>query len=175
MNGTRNKILLFLVGILLLANIVMLVFFVGKKAPEKNDRSHNSSGRSRSEVMREFLKDSVGFNEQQLTQFDQLRQHHRDNVKTLFEDMRVAKIAFYRQSGQSDTAAQMAAADVIAQKQKALDLAFFNHFQDVRRLCTPEQLGRYDSLVQKIVRRMVSGPGGRGEPRQKKEDKQIKK
>jgi periplasmic protein CpxP/Spy len=172
MNGSRNKILLFLVGILLLANIVMLVFFVGKKSPGK-DRSH-SSGRSRSEVMRDFLKDSVGFNEQQLAQFDQIREQHRDSVKTLFDDMRNAKMAFYKQAGQSDTAAQMAAADVIAQKQKALDVAFFTHFQDIRQLCTPEQITRYDSLVQKIVRRMVSG-GPRGEPRQKKEDKQIKK
>lgn len=171
MNGSRTKILLFLVGILLLANIVMLVFFVGKKSPEKPPASHYG-GRSRSEVMRELLRDSVGFSQQQLAQFDQLRQTHRESVKQLFDEMRIAKLGFYKLTAPADSAALSTAAEAIAQKQKQLDLTFFKHFQDVRQLCTPDQTARYDSLVQKIVRRMVSG---RGEPRQKKDDKEVKK
>ena len=46
------------------------------------------------------------------------------------------------------------ASDVIAQKQKALDLQTFNHFKKVRALCTPEQQAKYDSMIQRMFRKM---------------------
>ncbi len=171
MNSSRNKILLFLVGILLLTNIAMLVFFLGKKGPDKQ-----RAPRDRSSVVREHLKDSVGFTEQQLAQYDQLRQQNRENMKPLFEDLGNAKLEFYKyvnQSGPADSASQAAAA-AIGEKQKALDLAFFNHFRQVRALCTPGQLPKYDSLVQHIIRRMVAPPH-RGDHKEKKPGEEEKK
>jgi periplasmic protein CpxP/Spy len=172
MQNSRYKVLLLLVGILLLTNGVLLLFFVGKKEPKEKQHTR----RDRSAVMREFLKDSVGFNDQQLAQFDQVREQHQQNVRTLFEDMRKAKLSFYQlfNQGSSADSANQAAASVIAEKQKALDLAFFNHFREVRTLCQPEQLPRYDSLIQQIVRRMVSPPR-RGDPKQKKDEQAVKK
>ena len=166
----RTKILTFLVGILLLTNIALVVFFVGK-GPEKQQRR----GGDRSAAVREFLKDSVGFNEQQLAQYDQLRQQNRDNMRPLFEDLGNAKMAYYKFINQpaGDSAGQAAAA-LIGEKQKVLDMAFFNHFRQVRELCTPDQQVKYDSMVQQVIRRMVAPPR-RGDHKQRKTDKQIKK
>src|SRR5215213_8083814 len=127
MNSSKNKVLLFLVGILLLTNIAMLVFFVWKKNPDEKPRSGRSD---RSSAVREFLKDSIGFNDQQLAQYDQLRQHNREAMRPLFEDLGNAKLNYYRFVSQpaADSASQ-AAATVIGEKQKALDMAFFNHFR----------------------------------------------
>lgn len=167
----RTKILTFLVGILLLTNIVLLVFFVGKSPEKRGPRS----GGDRSSAVREFLKDSIGFNEQQLAQYDQLRQHNRDNMRPLFEDLGNAKMAYYKFINQAaaDSAGQAAAA-LIGEKQKALDMAFFNHFRQVRELCTPEQQSKYDSMVQQVIRKMVAPPR-RGDHKQRKTDKQLKK
>jgi protein CpxP len=171
MQNSKYKVLLLLVGILLVTNAVLLLFFVGKKPKEKQRTRHD-----RSAVMREFLKDSVGFNDQQLAQFDQIRDQHQQDVRVLFEDMRKAKLSFYQLLNQSASAdsANQAAASVIADKQKALDLAFFKYFQQVRTICRPEQVTRYDSLVQQIIRRMVSPPR-RGDSKQKKDEQAIKK
>jgi periplasmic protein CpxP/Spy len=170
MNSSRNKILLFLVGILLVTNVVVLGFFLKKnEQPDKGQRAQR--GGDRSAIMRAYLKDSVGFNEQQLAQFDQIRQQHRETMKPLFEEMKQAKLSFYnllKQSGAADSAS-LAAAETMAQKQKAVDLAFFRHFQEIRSLCTPQQQPAYDSLVQQIVRRMIGGQPRKGDPKQYKE------
>lgn len=169
MNSSRNKVLLFLIGILLLTNIILVVFFVGKKDGDKPRGS-----RDRSTWVRDFLKDSVGFNEQQLTQYDQLRQQNRENMRPLFEDLGNAKLKFYEMVTQPATdSANQAAAALIGEKQKALDMAFFNHFKQVRSLCTPEQLPKYDSQVQHIIQRMVAPPH-RGDRKQHKPEKDEK-
>jgi hypothetical protein len=170
MNSSKNKVLLFLVGILLLTNIVMLVFFVGKKEPEKP-----RSGRTdRSSAVREFLKDSIGFNDQQLSQYDQLRQQNREAMRPLFEDLGNAKLSYYRYVNQpnADSASQIAAT-AIGEKQKTLDMAFFRHFRQVRALCTAEQLPKYDSLVVNIIQKMVAPPH-RGDHKQRKQPKEEK-
>ena len=55
-------------------------------------------------------------------------------------------------------------ADAIAQKQKALDMRMFNHFRKIRALCTPEQFEKYDSVVQRMMKKM-------GRPARKDQDK----
>jgi periplasmic protein CpxP/Spy len=172
MNSSRNKVLLALVAILLLTNLALVAFFVLKKEPKKREAE---TRQSRSAVMKGLLKDSVGFTEQQLQQFDAIKEQHEQNLKPLFENMREAKLAFYRQMNTArDTAAITAASNAIGETQKALDLAFFKYFQNIRALCTPEQLTGYDTIVQRVVRRMVT-PAKRGSPKDRKEGAHEKK
>jgi periplasmic protein CpxP/Spy len=167
----KNKILTFLVGILLLTNIALVAFFVARKhTPEKQ----RGRGGDRSAVMREFLKDSVGFNEQQLAQYDKLRQQNRETLRPLFEDLGNAKLQFYRFVSQpGPDSARLAAASLIGEKQKALDMAFFNHFEEIRALCTPAQQPGFDKVMQQIIRRMTAPPR-RGEHKQKMGQKEKK-
>lgn len=165
MNSSRNKVLLALVAILLLTNLALVAFFVLKKEPQKREAE---TRQSRSSVMKGLLKDSVGFTEQQLQQFDSIKTQHEQNLKPLFENMREAKLAFYRQMNASNDSAAIVASNAIGETQKAVDLAFFKYFQNVRMLCTPEQLTSYDTIVQRVVRRMVT-PAKRGSPKDRKE------
>lgn len=169
MNKSRIKVLLFLIGILLVTNLVLLFFFVKKRDDDHGGK--RMPPQDRSSVMRHFLKDSVGFNDQQLGRFDTLRAQNKEDMKPLFEEMKQSKMAFYnllRQPGTPDSVS-MAAADLMAAKQRAVDVAFYKYFQEVRSLCTPEQQVKYDSLMQQIIRRMIS-PSRRGESKQKRED-----
>ena len=170
MNSSRTKVLLFLVGILLVTNLVLLGFFVFNKGGREDGGKRPSHDRSA--MMRTYLKDSVGFNDQQLAQFDQVREKNKQDMKPLFEEMRQSKLAFYnllKQSGNPDSVTR-AAANRMAEKQIAIDMAFFKYFESIRTLCTPEQEVKYDSLVQQIVRRMVAPPRKSGDSKQKKEE-----
>lgn len=172
MNSSRNKVLLALVAILLLTNLALVAFFVLKKEPHKKEAATNRQ--SRSAVMRGLLKDSVGFNDEQLQQFDAIREKHEHDLKPLFDDLRDAKLAFYKQmNGARDTAAITTASNAIGETQQAVDQAFFRYFQSIRTLCTPEQLTSYDTLVQRVVRRMVT-PAKRGSPKEKKDGSREK-
>ncbi len=175
MNSSKIKVLLFLIGILLVTNLALLLFFVLGKGG-KDDSPGKRPSHDRSSMMRTFLKDSVGFSEQQLAQFDQLRQKNREDMKPLFEEMRQSKLAFYnllKQPGTPDSVSQ-AAANLMAEKQMAVDMAFYKNFQNIRSLCTPEQQAKYDTLVQQIIKRMISPPR-KGDSKQKKDSTDKKK
>lgn len=173
MNSSRTKVLPLLVGILLLTNLMLVIFFVGKKDKDEHPIGPRPS---RAAVMKGFLKDSVGFDDQQLAQYETIRTQHDERMKALFEQLRGAKLDFYKlidQPGISDSASHRASV-LIGERQQAVDQAFFNHFREVRALCRPEQQAKYDSLVQRIIRRMVS-PSRRGDSKDKKETKALKK
>ncbi|MEJ7737772.1 MAG: hypothetical protein WKF97_10125 [Chitinophagaceae bacterium] len=148
----NNKLLLFIVAVLLLANIAMLIFFVGMKdASHKNHRND----RSKSPIS-VFLEKEVGFNQEQMASYEALRQQNRQKMKPLFEDIRVAKIQFYQLLRHSafDTSLLNRAALTIGEKQKNIDLQAFQNFRAIRSLCSPEQQLKYDLLVPGVIEKM---------------------
>jgi protein CpxP len=147
----NNKVLLFIVAVLLLANIALVFYFVGMK--ERGKRMGNDHQRPNISV---FLKKDIGFNDQQMAAFDKLRQQHRQKMRAGFEDIRQAKVKFYDLLSNpvvNDTALHQAASG-IAEKQKALELMTFQNFREIRALSTPSQLPMYDSLVPGLIEKM---------------------
>lgn len=74
----------------------------------------------------------------------------------MFDEMRKAKDSLFRlmtKPGISDSVVN-SVADVIAQKQKALDLQTFNHFKNVRALCKDQaQAVKYDSAIFRMFKK----------------------
>jgi periplasmic protein CpxP/Spy len=152
-NPSRNRNLIFIIAALLLTNIAVLAYFLWIKQPEKRDRSQDNRPKM---DMVDRLRDSVGFNDEQVTQFKKLKDEHWATLKPMFDEMRKAKDNLFRllgDPGANDSVIDKAS-DVIAEKQKALDLQTFNHFKRVRAICTSEQQAKYDSLVQRMFRKM---------------------
>jgi hypothetical protein len=98
-----------------------------------------------------------------------LRKEQREIVRPLFGELRTAKKDFYDllyTDAISDSLI-IADADSIAQKQKRLDIQMFHYFKNIRKICTPDQLKKFDSTVNKVVIRMV-GRSGKGNHDSKK-------
>jgi len=74
----------------------------------------------------------------------------------MYDNMRKAKDSLFGLLSYPDTPDSVLnrAGEVIAQRQKELDIETFNHFRRVRMLCTAEQLPHYDSLVIRLLRKM---------------------
>jgi periplasmic protein CpxP/Spy len=151
-NPLRNKTLVFIIVILLLANIVMLVYFLWLKHPDKSFHGDKNSDR-----FAEALKKDVGFNEIQVARYKQLKDAKWDKIKLRFDDLQKAKDNFFHLIGVENISDSIlnSAADSIAQRQKSLDLQAFSHFKELRKVCTPEQQPKYDSLVQRMFHRMT--------------------
>jgi len=158
---SRNKIYVSLIGLLLLSNLALVAFFVMNK-PEKREvrREHPGS------YMKDALKNDVGFTDQQMAEFDKMADQHRQQMRPLFEDIGKTKESFYEMLSQPQTADTVLnqAASQIGDKQKAIDIKIFTHFQNIRQLCTPEQQPAFDSLIQRVVHRMIF-PMRRGDSR----------
>lgn len=148
---SRNKLLLFIVAILLLANVVLLYFlFKG----ESNSKSQPRERRGISEQ----LKNDVGFNEEQLKAYELRREKHMGEMKGLFEELRQTKEQFFTtvQNPQAADSIIQRGANTIAEKQKLIDLQTHAYFTDLRKICTPDQLPKFDSLYQQVIKRMIS-------------------
>jgi len=151
MNNSRYKILIAIIAVLLLSNIAMLAYFVWWKP----DGHH---GEKRKSPMTEFLQKEIGFSPQQMTVFDSLKQVQMESLKPFFDDLSKSRDTLYQQiavPSLNDPALQNTVAD-IGKKQSALELKLFDNFRQIRALCTPDQLPKFDSLAPSQVRKMMS-------------------
>jgi periplasmic protein CpxP/Spy len=142
---TKSKLYLLIIGILLLSNIALLFFcFKGDK---------NQGGRrDRGAQMARFLKTEIGFTDAQIKEVETLRNIHKEKMKTQFEEMKNSKqstLKYLGVNGFSDSIINEAVAKS-AEKQKQMELQMLTHFAVVRKICTPEQLPKFDSLIYKI-------------------------
>src|SRR5436190_2566919 len=89
----RSKVFLLIIGILLIANIVMLSFFIMKK-----DSGRPAEKRpDRKAMIADFLKKEIGFTEIQLKQYDTLSDKHREGIKKMFDSLRSSKDNQFKQ------------------------------------------------------------------------------
>jgi periplasmic protein CpxP/Spy len=153
----NNRALILLVAILLLTNIGVLIYFLNFNKPHKPEPP-----RERKSPV-EYVKDEIGFNEQQAAQFKILHESHMDSLKVLGEDLRKSKTAFFnllQQQGVADSTVS-AAAERIGEMQEEFELNNFRHFQRVRALCSDSQQQiKFDSMVTRMINRPFGRRGG---------------
>ena len=151
---SRNKVLLTIIAILLITNIVMLVLFLRMKPEHQEPKKLGFT---------EKLKNQVGFTPQQMSIFEPKKKAFWASVRERSAEIKKTKEDFYHfmyDPSVPDSVIE-AKADVIGTQQKDLDLFVIRHFKDIRTLCTPEQLPRYDSLLPPLIERMTARPGRR--------------
>ena len=152
MNNSKGRVLIFLVVFLLLTNIAMLLYFTAfNKPPEKSNR-----GERRGPVT-SFLQNEAGFSKDQMERFDSLKKQHRTAIKPLFDELGKSKDNFYQLLGKpgiSDSVLK-AGADEIGRKQAALDWQFFQNFISIRKICTEQQLPKFDSVMPSLASKMM--------------------
>jgi periplasmic protein CpxP/Spy len=165
----NNKVLVFIIGVLLLSNIAMLYFYLTKKNCEDKPKEPN---KPRGEFMVEKLKNEVGFTDSQIAQYREIRSKHKEGMKPMFDDIFNAKDSLYKLLVQPQAPSDAVVKhylEEIGNKQEVIDQRIFNHFLALKQLCTPEQLPRYDSTIQKVIKGMINPRWGGG-PDKKKDD-----
>lgn len=148
MINTQNqkKVFIVIIAILLVANVAMLAFFLQKKEPEKPQRP------DRKTVIANFLKNDLGFNQQQLIHFDTLSKMAHQKIGALYDSSKNKKNEqFKKLAAESFTDSAISfAANEAAASQKIIELQMLYHIKSIRQLCTPGQLPKFDSLFYKV-------------------------
>ena len=77
-------------------------------------------------------------------------------MKPFFDSIHSSKDSFFNllSFDASDSMVNKTAA-IIGEKQVLLDLHMYRHLKNVRELCTPEQLPKFDSLFKNVVAKMT--------------------
>lgn len=151
MRPPRQRWLLVLVAILLLTNIATLSIYWIKKPNREEGRE---GGRKR---MGHFLVDQMKFDAAQEAAYWKLRDSVIAIQKPVMDSIRNAKKSFFDLLNQPDASDSMLVkrSNEIAELQKKLDIVTFRHFQNVRAICRPDQLQKFDTVIKEIVNRMT--------------------
>lgn len=150
----NNKTLVAIIAILFLSNIALLYFFIQKCDKDKNVKPPQENFRK---YMVRILRDTVGFNDQQVAQYEQMSNNHKETMKPMFEELRHAKDSLYSQLQLpvvSDSLTNYYL-DKIGERQKNIDQKIFNHFLALRGICTEEQRPKFDTFLQRTAKKMI--------------------
>ena len=159
--ATTKKSLLIVIFLLIVIDVVILFFFVSKNKPENATQHDRKEG-----GLYTMLKNEANFTEEQMAQYQNLREEQFKQIKPLFSDIRKSKDSFYSllYLNNIPDSTINALSDSIARDQKAIDMQMFTYFRQIRSLCTEQQLPQFDSSIKKVVMRMT-GRQGRGRPK----------
>lgn len=159
----RSKVFLTIIGILLVANIALVSFFLITKGGAKRERKPEWKT-----VISGFLKNEIGFDTVQLNKYYVLSDRHRENMKKMMDSLRTPKDRQFKilSAGGFSDSVMNSLAENSATAQKAMELRTFNHLKKIRLLCTPAQLPKFDSLFGKVFSRK-GGDGKKKDPEKK--------
>lgn len=143
-----------LLGLMLVMNITLLILLW--RSP-----SHppHPQGRRGPIPVDKILK----FDPQQQTAFDQLKTQHFDKTGALRAQIKQHRETAFSQlrGGHPDTALVRTHLQSIGFLTQAIETEIFDHFQQVRRMCKPEQLPVFDhELIDALLQQHQPGPGG---------------
>jgi len=138
MNSKIYKIGFF---ILLIINIGLVVLFVlGPKPPRPESGIKN-------EISRE-----LGFTEEQKAAFEQMAMSHREAIRKLDQQERQLVGSFFNQLSQPQpNEPNEELLQEIMQLEKDKIMITYNHFEELKGLCSEEQRVRFDRVIQRIL------------------------
>jgi len=149
----KIRSLSFIIAFLLITNIVMLLFFVFSKpaasAPPSKDEN----------LVATFLQNEMGFDEQQMALYQKVRKNDFDKARPSFKALKNSKDSFYLFIYNNDIPDSVIknSASVIGKNQVIVDTKMLEHFRNVRKICMPQQLPKFDSLFKNIISKITSG------------------
>ena len=143
----KSKVLVIIIGILLIANIVMLGFFIaGGDHNQKRERSGKNS------YVGEYLEKEVGFNAEQLDRYDSLSKRHQHEMKANFTELSLKRKKIFEALAVAsfNDSAINSAANAMHDRPAILELSMLRHLKEIRDICSQEQLRRFDTGFYKI-------------------------
>lgn len=151
-NNTKNKFLIGIVVLLILANITSIaMFWIDKPNPKTNRQKGTPAA---------FLITALNLDEKQQEQLEIYREEHKRAAEPLRKELVNNKKIFFgllQQPESVDTQKINVEEAVLSITQK-LDLLAFDHFRKVRNICTETQKEKFDKIILQVAQ-ILGNPG----------------
>ncbi|QSE97655.1 Spy/CpxP family protein refolding chaperone [Fulvivirga lutea] len=140
----QNKFLVAIIGILIIINLTTLAFLWNIKKGFDGD----GPGKHRHEM---YFERKLGLDEVQSKKFEESRRRHFEKMNSLKKEIRKLRndlSSLIKEQSESE------AKDIIqkiGEKHAEMELANFNHFNELRSYCTPKQQQMFDSIMNKVT------------------------
>ncbi len=147
----KNNGLKYIVIAALLLNVTTLIFFWLKFASPDDGRKPPP---------RDLLQQELQFNGKQLAAFELLKKHHHEKHGDLLRQISDKRKVLYAPNPVSiDSTVHQ-----IGLLQEEIELMTFHHWEDVRKICTPEQQSKLDTMLFRSVQRILNPNSDRKPP-----------
>lgn len=149
MNPSKNRILSWAVFGLVIINVAVLIIIWSTlhKRPERPRPS-------------DYLIKELGLSNEQQKKFLSLAGEHRRQAQKIREQVKEKRHDLFKLLEQPniDDSSKKAAAAGVAKNLEELDLLTFDHFQQLRAICTPGQQKKFDEIIEEVLQMIASGP-----------------
>jgi len=133
----RRKFYLLLIGLLIISNLATM-FFVMQKGKHKSFRNDP----------KKVIIEKLAFDKKQIVAYEKLIDQHRIDIRANDQKIIQLKKELYglllkRYSNQETDSLT----NEIGRTQQEIERIHFDHFKDIKTICTPEQMPNFDLLV----------------------------
>lgn len=142
-----------MVGLLALLNIALLVTIWQRL-------QHEGPAGGPPEGPGKRIIHDLGLNQKQQQKFEALKQTHRAAMERLRQRGGELRDEYFEllKNSLPDTSLVRQKARAIARNQEDIEMATFEHFREVRKICTPEQQKKFDAIITDVLRSMARPP-----------------
>ena len=108
----------------------------------------------------QFLKQELGWSDDQMAQFETAKDKHLQQsleIRQTMQPQRESLMALLPHSSPDSTTIRQLTAEIGAQ-QSQLEQLNFDHFHELRTICTPAQQVQFDQLIGDILRQLGPPP-----------------
>ena len=115
----------------------------------------------RHEAPREFVIRNLAFSDAQIKQYDVLIPAHQQAMRRLRQEAMNYREALFANlnNPNRDTLLADSLTNLIATTQKQIEIITYNHFRQVRAICTDKQKPEFDRIIDDVIKKM-NGRGG---------------
>jgi hypothetical protein len=141
------------VAVLLISNVVLAIFLFSSKEKKTDSNKKRESPST-------IIYKELGLTNQQIDTFKTNKDLFFKDMRPIWDEIKNLKDSLYGHMDvdSKDSSIQLLTA-AISQKTKEADLKMYQHFVEMRKLCTSEQQVRFDTIIPKFLNR--SGRGNR--------------
>lgn len=142
----KNKLFMFLIGALLVTNIVLIFFFINDKGPR-----HGGPPPHHRDEPRTLIIERLHFDDKQIDQYDVLIQKHRKDISQEDHALMTIKTALYSNlKAEENKSVTDSLINAMVAVQNKIEHIHYAHFRDIKKLCKPEQMNDFNELATEL-------------------------
>lgn len=137
----KIKFLYFIIGLLVVSNIILLIFFLD-----------NRSNSFHPNKPRNIVIERLHFDKEQIQRYDSFIRNHRKKSRELGHQIQELKKELYSYlvENQNDSAV-FNLISKISKKQGEFELVHYNHFLEIKSICTPAQMPLFKKMSKELL------------------------
>jgi dsDNA-binding SOS-regulon protein len=105
----------------------------------------------RKEAPRKAIVQMLHFDKEQADQYKELIDLHQALIRNLDDKIAETKNELYQTLSTENTAAKDSLLLTLANLQKQVESVHYGHFQDIKKICRPDQLPDFDKLTKELA------------------------